>query len=201
MWQKPGGRAMRFEATQRFAVDSVAFSWQARFRMAGPIAIRVVDDYADGEGGLEVRVLGIPIRRQTGREIVAGEALRYLAELPWVPYAIVRNRELEWREAGERRVEVATRVGGERLMVELQFDAAGNLTRSSSEMRLLEVEKAWVPAPWAGDFSEYELVGGIRIPTRAEVYWELESGRFVYWRGQVTAVDLLEKPFQGRRGG
>src|SRR5918996_1822324 len=52
MWQKPGGRALRFTAAQRFAVDRVAFSWQARFPVVGPIAINVVDDYDEGEGKL-----------------------------------------------------------------------------------------------------------------------------------------------------
>jgi hypothetical protein len=28
------------------------------------------------------------------------------------------------------------------------------------------------------------------VPTRGEVAWELPSGRFTYWRGAVTAVDL-----------
>jgi hypothetical protein len=32
------------------------------------------------------------------------------------------------------------------------------------------------------------------MPTRAEVYWELPNTRFVYWRGQITAV-RVEKQF------
>jgi hypothetical protein len=192
MWQKPGGRAMRFSAVQRFAVDRVAFSWRARFPLVGPVAIRVVDEYAGGDGKLEVRALGLPLKRQRGPEIVTGEALRYLAELPWVPYAMAQNRELEWRQLDERHVEVATRVDERRLALELEFDPAGDIVRSSSRMRLLEVEKRWVPTPWAGEFRDYKVLGGIRIPTAAEAYWELESGRFVYWRGRVTAAELLD---------
>lgn len=52
MRQKPGGRDMRFTAVQRFAVERVAFSWQARFPLVGPLALRVVDDYdADAHTG------------------------------------------------------------------------------------------------------------------------------------------------------
>lgn len=32
--------------------------------------------------------------------------------------------------------------------------------------------------------------GGICVPTRAEVGWELPDGPFVYWRGTVTDVAL-----------
>lgn len=196
MRQKPGGRPLRFTAVEEFAVEEVAFSWRARFPVVGPLAITVIDDYGAGEGKLEARVLGFPIQRQRGRETVIGEALRYLAELPWAPHAMAHNRELEWRELDDASVEVATYVGGERLVVKIEFDGTGDIVRTSSEMRLFKVEKAWVPRPWAGDFSEYAVVGDIRTPTRAEVYWDLDEGRFVYWRGGVTSVELLDEPFE-----
>jgi hypothetical protein len=40
-------------------------------------------------------------------------------------------------------------------------------------------------------FSGYDELGGILIPTRAEVRWELRDGPFTYWIGEVTAVDLI----------
>jgi hypothetical protein len=147
MWQKPGGRGMRFTASQRFAVERVAFSWQARFPLVGSLAIKAVDDYADGEGKLEVRVLGLPLQRQRGRETAIGEALRYLAELPWAPYAIANNRELEWHQTDNARVEVATRVDDEPLVVEFEFDGAGDIVRASSQTRLIQIEKRWVRRP------------------------------------------------------
>jgi len=154
-----------------------------------PIAIRVVDEYAGGEGRLEARLLGIPMQRQTGPETAAGEALRYLSELPWVPLAIVHNRELRWRELDARKVEVATSVGsGERVALELELDAAGDIARVFARMRPRLIGKRTVPTPWAGELGDYERLGGIRVPTRAEVRWELDEGPFVYWRGTVTSL-------------
>lgn len=187
---------MRFTASQRFAVDRVAFSWHARFPILGPLAITVVDDYAAGAGKLEVGVLGFPVQRQRGRETVIGEALRYLAELAWVPDAIANNRELEWRQLENGRAEVATRLDGERLVVEVEFDGPGDIVRTSSQMRLIRIEKRWVPSPWGGEFGEYARLGEIRIPTEPEAYWDLEQGRFVYWRGRVTSAELLDEPFE-----
>ena len=195
MWQKPGGRELRFTAEQRIAVDRVAFSWRARFPLLGPLALEVVDGYADGAGQLVVRVLGMPVQRQGGPETTSGEALRYLAELPWAPHALAANGELEWRELDDRRAEVAATVAGERLAVDLELDAAGHVVRASSRQRLFQVGAGWEPTPWAGEFSAYERLGGVRIPTRAQVSWELESGPFVYWRGAVTGLELLEEPF------
>jgi hypothetical protein len=200
MRQKPGGRALRFTASQRFAVDRVAFSWRARFPAVGPLALEVVDDYDRGEGKLELRLFRVPVQRQRGRETVIGEAMRYLAELAWAPHAIANNRELDWRELDDSKVEAATNVDGERLAVEVEFDGAGDIVRTSSHMRLIRIEKRWVRRPWGGEFREYVRLGGIRIPAEAEAYWDLEQGRFVYWRGRVISAELLEEPFERQAG-
>ena len=79
MWMKPGGRSMSFEATEDFAIERVAFSWRARFPIFGPLAIQVVDRYANGVGRLRVSSLGIPIQSPAGPETSIGEAMRYLS--------------------------------------------------------------------------------------------------------------------------
>lgn len=196
MRQKPGGRAMGFAAVQRFAVERIAFSWQARFPVVGPLAIRIVDDYADGEGKLEGRMLGVPVLRQAGAEAATAQALRYLAELPWVPHAMAHNGELEWGELDARSVGVAAHVGGKRRAVKVEFDDAGDIVRVSTPMRPYRVAERLVLTPWGGDFADYNVLGGMRIPTSAEVYWDLPGGRFVYWRGTVTALELLDVRFQ-----
>jgi hypothetical protein len=185
MWPKPGGRAIAFTALQSLAVERVAFSWHARFPLLGPLALRVVDDYADGDGKLEIRVLGIPVQRQRGPETTAGEALRYLAELPFVPHAIAHNHELQWRELNERPTEVSTHVGGQLLTVELELDADGDIVGASSQMRRRKVGNEWVATPWGGRYGDYRALGGIRMPSSAEAYWELPEGRYVYWRGTI----------------
>jgi hypothetical protein len=194
MWQKPGARSIRFAAVQRLAVDRVAFSWRARFPMLGPIAIKVVDEYSGGEGRLEARVLGLPVLRQRGPETAIGEALRYLAELPWVPYAMTQNRELEWRSLDERSVEVSSQVGREPIAVTLHFDEAGDIVRAACPARPRQVGKSWVPTPWAGEFGDYGALGGVRIPTSAKVRWEPQSAPFTYWQGNVSSLELDPGP-------
>jgi hypothetical protein len=196
MWQKPGRRALSFTASQVLAVDRVGFSWRARFPLVGPIAIKVVDAYADGLGELEARVLGVRVMHQDGPETTAGEALRYLAELPWVPFAILGNHELEWRELDGRRVEVATHLGTKRVAVALRFDQGGDVVTATAE-RPYPVGREWVPMGWTGQFGDYERLGGVRIPTAAEVRWELPEGAFTYWRGAVDSLEL--DPGRGNR--
>jgi hypothetical protein len=201
MWLKPGGRPLRFTAVEEFAVGQVAFSWRARFPLAPLVAVDVTDGYADGDGELRARLLGITVMRQAGLETAVGEALRYLAELPWIPHAIHLNRQLEWRPIDDRVVEVSTRLRSRRVAVRIDFDHSGEIVRSSCEARPRPLGKTFVPTPWAGEFRDYSIVGGTRIPTSAEVYWKLPEGPFVYWRGSITAVELLDVQTERRTQG
>jgi hypothetical protein len=169
---------MRFTAVEEFAVETVAFAWRARFPLAPLVAMKVVDAYADGKGQLVARLLGIPVVRQGGPETAVGEALRYLAELPWAPQAIAENRELEWRELDGGDIEVATAVAGKQWPVRFEFGAGGDIVRASSEARPRPVGKTFVATPWGGTFGDYEVLGQTRIPTRGEVSWDLPEGPF-----------------------
>lgn len=189
MFREPDGRPLRFEATSEFAVRRVGFSWRARFPLAPLIAMRVHDGYADGAGWMRGSILGVPFMRKGGPQITAGAAMRYLAELPWAPHALLANDQLEWRQTAPDVVEVATRVAEARVAVDLTFDGAGDIIRASARERPRDVD---VPRPWGGDFRDHTEVGGVRIPARGEVYWDLPEGRFTYWRATVTDLETLD---------
>ena len=105
-----------------------------------------------------------------------------------MPHALARNRELEWVQTGERAVEVAAQVAGERAAVTFDVDEQGDVIHASA-LRKRQVGKSSELTPWGGDFSEYRVVDGIRMPATAEVYWQLSDGeRFVYWRGRVLTA-------------
>lgn len=189
MTLKPGARPRAFSAEEEFATDRVAFAWSARFPVLGPISVRVTDSYEAGKGQLDVRVLGLPLQRKRGPDLARGEAFRYLAEIAWVPQAILENGELEWRELDERTVEVATRVAGEEAAVQLVFSEAGQIAQTVAERPRLEAGGA--VTRWVGEYRDYEMLSGVRIPTRGAVRWELPEGPYTYWRGTVTALELL----------
>jgi hypothetical protein len=193
MRKTPDAKPMRFTATQWFAVDHIGFSWQARFPIVGPLAMKVVDEFSGGQGNLVVRLLGFPINRQKGLGITAGEAVRYLAELPLVPFAMTHNRDLEWRALDDRAMEVSATVDDEHLAVRFDVDESGDIVRASSISHPMGNDGGVVP--WGGEFREYQTFNGIRIPTQAEVYWDLPAGRFVYWTGTITSVAALDQPF------
>ncbi len=191
MQLKPG-RWLPFEATQEARVGRVEFAWRTRFALAPLIGVRVNDWFREGEGGLKGRLFRfIPVARATGPETARSEAMRYLAELPWFPPAILGNDDLEWRELDHNTVEVATGVGYSEAAVTLRFDKAGDIVGAFAPDRPRQEGKLFVERPWTGSFADYRDLGGVRVPTRAEVRWELPDGLFTYFRARITGLDLV----------
>ena len=187
---KPGAKPRAYTAVEDLAVGRVAFAWRARFPVLGSLSLRVTDSYDGAEGRLDVRILGLPLQRNRGPELAKGEAFRYLAELAWVPQAILRNPQLEWRELDQRTAEVATRIGGDRIAVRLTFNEIGEIAQTLAERPRVEAGNA--VTTWVGVYSDYQRLGGVRVPTRGEVRWELPDGPFTYWRGRITSLELRE---------
>jgi hypothetical protein len=108
-----------------------------------------------------------------------------------VPQAILVNAQLTWRELDERTVEVATSISGERVAVRLIFNEVGEITRTVAQRPRLEAGNA--VTPWIGEYTEYREFGGVRLPTRGEVRWELPDGPFTYWRGTISSLELRDR--------
>lgn len=189
MFREPGGRALPFRATEEIRVAEIAFEWRARIRIAPLVSAAVVDRYADGSGSLSARMLGlIPMMGARGPDIDRGEAMRYLSELPWAPHAIDRNHELRWRQLGPHSLEVGTLVNGSPVAVRLDSNTDGDMVRALGD-RPRQVGKEVIETPWISEFADYETVGEVRVPTRAEVSWLVDEGPFTYWRGKITGLE------------
>jgi hypothetical protein len=188
MTLKPGARPRPFTATEELEIRTVEFCWEARFRLLGPISMYVTDGYREGLGQLSVRLSSLKPRVRQGPELAEGEALRYLAELPWVPHAIPANPQLEWRALDKATVEVATRLGGRRVAVRHVFDESGEIVKTIANRPRAEAHHE--PTPWVGSYRDYRDFGGVRAPAYGEVAWELPDGPFTYWRGTITSLEL-----------
>lgn len=192
MRQKPGAKAMRFTAVQHFDVGSAGFVWRAHFPVAPGVWLDVVDACAGDEGRLEAKVWGlIPFMRDAGEATAHAQALRFLAELPWNPHAILANSQIGWTQVEDRAVEASLPVKGSMVRLRVNFSEEGDVESVRTAARPRKVGKTSRDTPWGGEFGDYAELGGIRIPTRGAVYWDLPEGRFTYWSGRVLAAELL----------
>ncbi len=190
MRMRPGAWAMRFEAVHEMDAARVAFRWRARFGL-GPLRPLAVVNAYDAGGSLEGRLAGVRLFRSQGPDVDRGEAMRYLAELAWVPHALRANRAVEWAELGPGEAEAATPTAGGRAAVRLSFGPDGDVLGASAPDRPRTADGRAVPTPWRGAFSDHGELGGLRVPRRAEVAWQLPEGPFTYWRAEVTGLEVI----------
>jgi len=176
---------MAFTATQTLSTRDCTFDWRARFGPLGLISVR--DALERGRGRLDVKALGIVPIASAPRtpELMRGELMRYLAELPWAPAAILLNTELRWREAGQDALAVSAGAGETLTEVVLDLDSDGRIVGAFAPDRPRSVGKAYLPTPWRGQFTDYRLHEGRWIPFAGEVAWEIDGKPEVDWQGTI----------------
>lgn len=133
----------------------------------------VADYFVAGTGGLEVMLLGaFPIARMVGSADAAkGEALRYLAELPWSPDAILFNKSFDWTVLDAKTIKVATGVGAERGEVTFDLDENGLVVRAAAPSRFYAEKGGRVTAhPWHGRFWDYQPIAGRLMPRQGRLH-------------------------------
>ncbi len=187
MWLSPGGRAMQFTAHQIVGVSTPTFCWRAALGPAG--AVLVADYFSEGTGGLEVKLLGaIPLARMVGTPgMNQGEMLRYLAEVPWNPDAILKNTLLDWTVIDSRTIKVASGVGVDHGEITFNLNSHGLIDRISAPSRLYSAQGKMIALPWHGRFWDYRNIGGRFLPAQGEVAWVIDGKAFVYWRGSLLS--------------
>ena len=154
------------------------------------LLVRVIDAFTNGIGRLEVRLLGsIPVGKENGPLVDHGEAMRYLAELPWAPDAILLNRQLHWQVLDDGTVEVRLPMSPKDAVVWFELDEQGDFAVMRAKDRYSGMENgAPVFKEWEGHFTNYARVGDRRIPVQGEVGYVVKGEYQPYWRGTITGL-------------
>lgn len=179
-----------FTSEQSVATSPRGFVWDARIRMAPGLSVSVVDAYVAGQGVLEARLLGLitVMRQPQSPELDQGELLRFFAEAPWYPTALLPSQGVEWQPLDDKRAMATLTDSGITVSVTITFNDAGLIETVRSEERYREVDGAQIATPWEGRFWDYERQDGMLVPLSGEVAWLLPEGPKPYWRGRISDI-------------
>lgn len=178
-------RPMPFDAQETIQLNATEFLWEAR---CAPMRLLTVKDELRGEQGrLSLLAFGgVPILPAiAGLEATRGETMRYLAELPWAPDAILQNRDLTWRVLDTRTLVVSAGRGALYSRVVLKLGDDGLVCGVCAEGRPRREGRRFVERSWRGRFSAYQDRDGRRVPGRGEVGWVVEGSGFDCWIGEL----------------
>lgn len=181
-----------FTSRQWVVTRKPGFLWDARVVMFPGIAARVEDSYIYGHGRLVAKVLGLfTVAQSQGKgEIARGEFMRYFAESPWYPTALLPSQSVRWEAVDDASANATIVDGPIRLTLLFRFNDAGLIASVHAESRGASVGKDGVMAmlPWDCALSDYQPQDGMLIPMAGEAAWMRPEGRKVYFTGRIKAL-------------
>ena len=179
-----------FTADQLFTVTPPGFDWDARIRMLPGLNVFVRDAYRQGVGHLRAEAAGLVKVANVPQspDLARSELLRWLAEAPWFPTALLPSQGVRWEAVSEDRSRATIEDRGVKASVEFRFGPDGLPVSLFAPDRPRAVGTANVPTPWEATWSAWGPRNGMRIPSAGEVAWVLPEGRLSYYRGRVTSV-------------
>ncbi len=180
-----------FTSQQRVTTRRPGFLWNAQIMMMPGLPVQVVDSYIAGNGLLEAAVLGLFTMADVsgGGEIARGEFMRFFAEAPWYPTALLPSQGVKWEPVDDRSANATIVDGPLTLTLMFRFNDADLIESFRAEARGSLIDNEMVMAPWEGRWSNYKRCGGMMVPLTGEVAWVRPEGPRPYFKGTVTALD------------
>jgi len=181
-----------FASRQRVVTRRSGFLWDAQVDMFPGVPAHVEDSYIAGNGRLNAKLFGLfTVANSHGDgEIARGEFMRYFAESPWYPTALLPSQGVRW-EAVDAASANATIVDGPiTLTLLFRFNDAGLIASVRAEARGTGLGKdgVMVMLPWDCGLSDYRPQDGMLIPMAGEAAWVRPEGRKAYFVGYVEKL-------------
>ncbi len=181
-----------FTSRQRVVTRHPGFLWDAQVAMFPGVPAHVEDSYIAGQGRLVAKLLGLftVAELQGVGEIARGEFMRYFAESPWYPTALLPSQGVQWQAVDDASASATLVDGPITLTLLFQFSAAGLIASVRAESRGAGLGKdgVMVMLPWDCSLSDYQPQDGMLIPMAGEAAWMRPEGRKAYFVGHVKTL-------------
>ena len=181
-----------FTATQFVMTQRPGFDWDARIQIAPGLSAFVHDAYVLGIGNLHASLVGLfTLADLHGTPSAAqGELLRFFAEMPWYPTALLPSQGVRWEAIDDTSARGTLTDGETTVSLVFRFNPEGPIATIRAAAR----DRGLAPTPWEGRFWHYALHDGMQIPLEGEVAWHPAEGAWPYWRGRVTEISYEFAP-------
>ena len=179
-----------FTSKQRVVTQRAGFMWDAQISMLPAIEVHVVDCYIAGKGLVQAAMLGLFTVADVGGggEMARGEFMRFFAETPWYPTALLPSQGVQWAAVDDTSANATIVDGSLTLTLLFHFNDAGLIDSVRAEARGGMVGKEMVMRPWECGLSNYQVRDGMTVPISGEAAWVRPDGRKTYFIGSVKSM-------------
>jgi hypothetical protein len=181
-----------FTSDQVVTTRRPGFDWDARIVVARGLTVRVHDAYVAGEGRLSAKLMGlVTVADMQGTPAAAqGELMRYLAEAPWYPTALLPSQGPRWQAIDDHSARATLTDGTTTVSLVFGFGADGLIQTIQADARARTVGERIEMTPWRVRLWGYAPRDNALIPLDGEVAWLLPQGPYPYWRGHIESISL-----------
>ncbi len=183
-----------FTSMQRVVTASAGarsgFMWDARIAMLPGIKVHVLDACIAGKGVLRAAMLGLfTVADMSGEgEMARGEFMRFFAETPWYPTALLPSQGVQWAAVDATSAQASIVEGSISLTLLFHFNAMGLIDSVRAEARGGMVGKEMLMRPWECGLSDYQVRDGMTVPMSGTAAWVLPDGPKTYFHGTVKKL-------------
>jgi hypothetical protein len=189
-----------FTSMQRVVTASAGarsgFMWDAQIAMLPGIKVHVVDSYIAGKGLVQAAMLGLfTVADLSGEgEMARGEFMRFFAETPWYPTALLPSQGVQWVAVDGTSAKATIVDGPVTLTLLFHFNDAGLIDSVRADARGGMVGKEMVMRPWECGLSNYQVRDGMTVPISGTAAWVLPDGPKTYFHGTVKTLTYKWAP-------
>ena len=179
-----------FTSRQRVITRRPGFLWDARISMLPGLRVHVIDSYIAGTGRLHAAVAGLfGVADMSGEgDVARDEFMRFFAEAPWYPTALLPSQGVHWAHVDERSAHATITDGPLTLTLLFRFYEAALVVSVRAEARGGLVDGKVTPLPWECRMADYTRRSGMMVPDAGEAAWMHAQERRAYFRGTLTSL-------------
>jgi len=182
MSQSPDGKELSISADQHnfysgafsrfFYIESSVFG----------IPFTGLHRYSDGEAVFQIKVAEvIPVVDAKGHEALISDTVTLFNDMCLFAPSTLVNADIRWTEIGPNQLEGLFRHSGVAVKATLSFRDSGELVSFASDDRYMtEDGKIYENHRWSTPITEYSIIEGRNVPSRAQAVWHLPEGEYQY---------------------
>lgn len=185
----PDKKWMKLKTTQFNCVEEPFRIAYMKARMFGIIPFDGRDIYFSGHGHMYGKVANlITVFDEKDQEIAQSALIIILAEALLVPgYALADY--ISWEPVDENSAKARLAHKGIDVSGIFFFNEQGKMTRfETSDRYYLHPEKGNVLTAFSAEVGNYKKQGNLMIPGSLLAVWHLDSGRYEYWKGNISEI-------------
>jgi hypothetical protein len=185
---KPEQKKWKQAVTQQFFnTESPAFIWTVRLKMAPFVSVLGRDKFIDGKGEMQMTLNGLlNLGKETGEKMDEGTLQRYLGETVWFPSGMV-SPHISWEELDAHSAKATMNFKGTTGSGTFYFNKEGFFEKFVA-MRYYGNAKDAKRYEWVITAQEHAEFSGIKIPSKMEATWMLESGPWTWLKLEITDI-------------